>query len=163
MTKLRGKELSELYPRPKTYDELKAERETRSIARQPRFIATKCAASTALGTLTMLATYKLIESILKGGVSSPTTALAAAAFSIFLGMGSIAILGYLYSLINRYATVSMSSSNLFYACLVTIVILCSLLLTILLSSSVSYLISLAVVLFIAYVSTFVIARVLATN
>lgn len=162
MTKLRGKELSELYPRPKTYDELKAEHEARNIARQPRFIAIKCAVSTTLGTFTIFTSYKLIEFVLQGGMSSPTTALAAAAFSIFIGLGAIAILWYLYSIIDRLVTVSMSSTNLFYTCLLTIVILCSLLLKILIGS-VSYPPSLAVVLAIAYVLTLVITKLLIKN
>jgi hypothetical protein len=43
MPKLQGKELSDLYPKPKTYDQLKAEREQAQLARKPRLVAPKIA------------------------------------------------------------------------------------------------------------------------
>ena len=128
MPKLSGKDLSSLYPKPRSYDELEAERKKRELQRRPRFVALKISLWTAFGILLVPVTYWVVSHLVVSSLSSPGQAISAASFSIFLILLAGAILIYLYSLINNLAARTLLSASGLHAVLISIVIIaCSIL------------------------------------
>jgi hypothetical protein len=80
MHKANKKELSDLYPKPKTYDQLKAEREQAQLAHQPRFVAPKIALWSTFGLATVLAAYDFITHIINDIYRRPAPSFQAPPF-----------------------------------------------------------------------------------
>lgn len=105
MPNLHGKELSELYPRAKSYDELEAQRRQLALIRQPRFSAIKISAWTTLSVVTLIVGFVLINRIM-GFISGESAGpvLAAVSFTMLVALLCIAIIYYLHSLTEDVAT-----------------------------------------------------------
>lgn len=116
--------LSELYPRPKTYTELKQERVRINEIRRPKHVPLKSAGYSTGTLLAGLIAVSVITSILTGNMSSTGQVLALVCFSILVGLMAFAVIGYL--LINMNSLMSkVLISNVGYnmgICLVFILI-----------------------------------------
>lgn len=121
MPKLQGKELSVLYPKPKTYNQLKAEREEAQLARRPRFVAPKIALWSTTVMFTTLAVYGFIVSLMSN-LSSAGSVLAGTSFSFLFCLAGIAVIFYLYTLTNSLILrTSLSATTLYSALLIILV------------------------------------------
>lgn len=121
MPKLSGKELSELYPKPKTYDQLEAERKEVQLARRPRFVAPKIALWSTAAILTTLVAYGFIASLMSN-LSSAGTVLAGTSFSFLICLAGIAVIFYLYTLTNDLIVrTSLSAMTLYSVVLIILV------------------------------------------
>ena len=123
MPKLNGKELSELYPKPKTYEQLKTEREQAQLARKPRFVALKIASWSTAAVFTVLAAYNLITLIMTNRLSSAEAVLSGVSFSFLACLAAMAAIFYLYTLINALAPRTPISSTILYTALPIILVI----------------------------------------
>jgi len=121
MPKLQGKELSDLYPKPKTYDQLKAEREQVQLAHRPRFVAPKVALWSTAAIFTVLAAYGFITLIM-GHLSSAGAVISNTFFSFLVCLVGMAVIFYLYTLINGLVPRTPLSSTVLYAALFIILV-----------------------------------------
>lgn len=99
MPELRGKELSELYPKPKSFEELKSERKARLIARQPKHVSVKISAWSTLILATSLLTYSAFAALFSDTLTSTGDAFFRAGSFILIGLLAVAVIFYLYLLI----------------------------------------------------------------
>lgn len=121
MPKLNGKELSDLYPKPKTYVQLKAERKEAQLARRPQFVALKIALWATLTIPIALAAYHFIVGVMNN-LSSTGAVLAATSFSFLICLIGIAAIFYLYTLTNGLILkTSLSATTLYFALLIILV------------------------------------------
>lgn len=120
MSRLRGNDLSELYPKPKTFDERQAERAERLARRVPKFVPIKISLWATLTIPTVLTAYYLIRRIMLGGTGSTTGTLSSVSFSILTGLIGLAVLWYLFSLIGDLAYRATTAATLLYGLLATI-------------------------------------------
>ena len=117
------KELSDLYPKPKTYEQLEAERERIQQARKPKFVALKLATWSATFVFIALATYGAVTLIMNSHLSSAGAVIAGTSFSFLVCLVGMAAAFYLYTLIKSLLTkVSLSGAALFTALLVVFVL-----------------------------------------
>jgi hypothetical protein len=128
MPKLQGKELSDLYPKPKTYDQLKAEREQAQLARKPRLVAPKIALWSTATLLTVLGAYNFITLILSDHLSSAGAVISGASFSFLVCLAGMAIIFYLYTLIGSLLPRTPLSSTVLYSTLLIILVISGVLL-----------------------------------
>lgn len=114
MTKLAGKDLSSLYPTPKTFDEQRAERKRVEVALRPRHVPVKIAWWTTLGLAIAAAAYWLGAKIVSNNLSSSGEVLFSVSSAIFLGLVVLAVAIYLYGSVNKsIARLPISSTLLF--------------------------------------------------
>jgi hypothetical protein len=123
MPKLQGKGLSDLYPKPKTYDQLKAEREEVQLARRPRFVAPKIALWSTAGMFTVLAAYGLITLIINDHLSSAGAVISGTFFSFLVCLAGMAAIFYVYTLINSVISRTLISSTALYSALLIILVI----------------------------------------
>jgi hypothetical protein len=126
-----GKDLSSLYPTPKSYDELEAERELRELDRRPRFVSIKISLWTTSGVVVSLLTYQLVSYLMIDKVSSLGEAMFAVSTSILLSLTALAALLYLCSRINNLVARVLASTTALYVALASILIVTSFTLTML--------------------------------
>jgi len=117
-----GKELSDLYPKPKTYEQLKAEREQVQLARKPRFVAPKIASWSTAALFTVLAAYGFITLIMSDHLSSAGAVISGTSFSFLVCLASMAVMFYLYTLINSLVPRTSLSSTVLYVALFIILV-----------------------------------------
>lgn len=153
MSKLNGKELSELYPKQKSYDELRDEAGRRQLARQPRFTSIKIAIWASLGVFAVLMAYDLIAYIIKRSFSSPNEAIFSASFSILLSLATLAALLYFYTLINNLVAKVLVSSAILYAALVSIGIIAGFILAILMQYQFGFMLTIVPTLLFNFLAT----------
>lgn len=125
MPKLTGEELSKLYPKAKTYDELQIEREQTEEARRPRFVSLKVALWTTLIAVVAIAVYQavllLFPSFESGAVVDVMPGVCGAMLSALLGMAAVY---YLYSLIDGVASKVFLNTALLYGALLIVLCIC---------------------------------------
>jgi len=119
---LQGKELSDLYPKPKTYDQLKAEREQVQLAHRPRFVAFKIASWSTTTTFTVLAAYGFITLIMSDHLSSAGAVISGTSFSFLVCLAGMAVMFYLYTLLNSLIPRTPLSSTVLYTVLLIILV-----------------------------------------
>lgn len=134
MPKLQGKELSDLYPKPKTYDQLKAEREQVQLAHKPRFIASKIASWSTAAILTALGVYSFITLIMNDHLSSAGAVISGTSFSFLVCLVGMAVIFYLYTLINGLIPRTPLSSTVLYVALLIILVISGALMQLLVQS-----------------------------
>ncbi len=118
MPKLTGEELSKLYPRAKTYDELQQEKELRQLAQRPKLAAEKIAFCVALGVLTVFTVYTLVSrvagSFSDGSVEATMTGVCLAMLLVLFGA---AILYSIYKTIDGLVSKTIVTTPQFYTLL----------------------------------------------
>lgn len=123
MPKLTGEELSALYPKAKTYDELQEERRLRDLERRPTFVKEKIALYTSLGIPTVFVAYFIVqrtsEALFREGANTGPV-LTGVCFSILTLLVATAALYYLYTLINGLASKVFLDTSLLYLLLITV-------------------------------------------
>lgn len=148
MPKLQGKELSDLYPKPKTYDQLQAEREEVQLARRPRFVAPKIALWSTAVMFTLLAAYGFITLVMNDHLSSAGAVISGTSFSFLVCLASMAIIFYIYTLINRLIPRTSLSSTVLYTTLLIILVISGVLLQLLVQNQLNiFLAALSALLF----------------
>lgn len=95
MSKLRGKELSKLYPNPKSFNELETEQRIREERRKPRFVVLKISTWSILAIGLVIGAYWLISFIIMHNLSSAGDVIFAVFSSFFIAMATLAIVLYL--------------------------------------------------------------------
>lgn len=121
MSQLTEEELAKIYPRAKSYDELQAERAAREEERRPRFIAAKIATGATLAIPTVVITYLVaIRVTAITPTSSSMSVLAGVCIVILICIAGLAILYYLWSLIEGLASKVIANTPLLYLLLVGI-------------------------------------------
>ncbi len=125
MPKLTGEELSKLYPQAKSYEELRAEREQIKEVRRPKFVALKIALWTALIVPVALTVYHtVLRLILSIEPESIDGALFGVCLAILAAVVGLAIVYYLYSLIDGVASKIFLSTTPLYFTLAIILCAC---------------------------------------
>lgn len=104
MPKIKGEDLSSLYPYPKSFDELEAERKLRELTRRPRLVSIKIGAWTTLSAVILLVAYQTCSHLIVSSLSSAGTVIFGVFTSMLIGLAAVAAVFYLYSLINHLAT-----------------------------------------------------------
>lgn len=104
MPKIKGEDLSSLYPYPKSFDEIEAERKLRELKRRPRIISIKIGIWTTLSVVILLAAYQTCSHLIVSGLSSAGTVIFGVFTSMLIGLAAVAAVFYLYSLINHLVT-----------------------------------------------------------
>lgn len=117
MPKLTGQELSDLYPKAKTFDELQAASDEIQELHRPRFVPAKIASWTTLGVIAVLVVSRQIEGIMSNLSDDAMQVLTSVSFAGILALGAIAILLYLRSLIDELASKIIVSMPLLYTAL----------------------------------------------
>lgn len=117
MPKLTGKELSNLYPKAKTFDEMRAESKQIQELRRPRFVPAKVATWVTLGGITVLTAYYLIARIMNDLSDDAMQALTSMSFAGIIAVGAVASVFYLRSLIDGLASRIIVSMPLLYTML----------------------------------------------
>lgn len=159
MPKLQGKELSDLYPKPKTYNQLKAEREEAQLARRPRFVAPKIALWSMAVMLTTLAAYGFIASLMSN-LSSAGSVLAGTSFSFLICLAGIAVIFYLYTLTNDLILRTSLSAMTLYSVVLIILVAGGALLQLLIQNRLSTLAAVFPALVLNFIATYCAVRFL---
>ena len=103
MPKIKGEDLSSLYPYPKSFDELEAERKLRELTRRPQLVSIKIGTWTTLSAAILLAAYQTCSHLIVSGLSSAGTVIFGVFTSMLIGLAAVAAVFYLYSLTNHLA------------------------------------------------------------
>ena len=120
MTRLRGKELSKLYPYPKSYDTLQAERNRRLQSRQPRLVSVKISVSSAILLSVVLVSYQLIYNVIKENLSWYGEVIAGLSLSALIISFAIALMFFFYSVIKELAIQVFGSTTEVFTTLVIV-------------------------------------------
>lgn len=124
MPKLSGKELSELYPKAKTFDEIRNERALIAEQRRPRLVPAKVGLWTALTVPVVFTAYHLVVRVLISHIgTSAGPTLSGVSLSLLICVTAVALLWYLYSLIDGTASKVLAAMPLLYGTLTTILFL----------------------------------------
>lgn len=115
-------ELSELYPRPKTYQELRERQKRYEIESRPKRTSVKVGTCVTLGVLGVFATYYLINYLFQEGLSSQAGVIFSVFFAMFVLMVSFVVLGYLYSIVSNIMHRMLVSDILIRFCLTLIIV-----------------------------------------
>lgn len=153
MPRLRGKELSDLYPKPKTYDQLKVERERAQLARQPKFVAPKIALWSTSSVLIVFITYSLIALIMNNHLSSAGAVISGTSFSFLACLAGMAVLFYLYRLISELAS-KTSLGSVLYVALLLVLVTSGLLLQLLVRNQLNAVLAIPIVLLFNFAITY---------
>lgn len=121
MPKLTGQELSDLYPKAKTFDELQAATQEIQELRRPRLVPIKVATWVTLGVVSILVAYYLIARIMSNLSDDAMQVLTSVGLSGTIAVGAVAMVIYLRSLIDELASRIIVSMPLLYTALGTIV------------------------------------------
>ena len=120
MARLRGEELSKLYPTPKSYETLQAERNSRMQARLPKFFSIKISISSAIMLLVVLVSYQLMSRVIKDNFSSSNDVILGIFLSAIIIVFSLAIMSYFFLVIQELAVqVFGSTSEVFTTLIIT--------------------------------------------
>lgn len=114
MAKNSRKNVSSLYPTPKSYEELSTERLRRYQKRRPRFVEVKIGIGTAFGFVTILAGYNLIAQMMLGDISFGGHLLFSVSVSFLVLIITGAVLFLIFSFIDSLATSVLRSRSLLY-------------------------------------------------
>lgn len=125
MARLRGKELSELYPVPKTFEELESARIARSEIRRTKFAAVKIGCWATCVPIITGAAYWLIRGLMGGNTGSAGTALFAVCFSMLISMIALALIYYFYSLVEAVVSRIFVEPGKVYTSLIVVLFLSS--------------------------------------
>ena len=118
MPKLTGEELAKLYPRAKTYDELRMGQKQLHELRRPKYIALRTATWTALCIPTTTLTYSLLTKVGLGILSGSTVAtLSSVCLSLLLLGFAIAFIYYMWWLIDGVTSKVLITTTLLHASL----------------------------------------------
>lgn len=154
MPKLARKDLASLYPEPKTFDEIEAERKHREELQRPKLVPLKISFWTTLGIITVLVAYQIGKQVMMSSLSSAGEVIFATFFSFLIVLIVGAILLYLYiRIIDLGAKVFVITSRL-YMVLAGMVIFASVILTALVQQGVSILLATAIVSSAVFVSMY---------
>ena len=160
MPKLRGKELSDLYPKPKTYDQLKAEREEVRLAHRPRFVASKIALWSTAVMFTVLAAYGFITMIMNDHLSSAGAVISGVSFSFLVCLAGLAVIFYIYTLVNNLIPRTPLSSTILYAALLIILVISGVLMQLLAQNQLNIFLAMFSALLFNFVVTYFAVRFL---
>ena len=105
--------LSDLYPKPKTYIELRQERQKIRELRRPKLVALKVAGYVSTVIAGTLVAVNIIIGLISQDLSSAGTALAAVCASVIISMILLAVVGYAYVTVKNLARIVMDSTELF--------------------------------------------------
>lgn len=160
MPKLQGKELSDLYPKPKTYDQLKAEREEDQLARRPRLVAPKIALWSTAIMFTVLVAYGFITLIMNDHLSSAGAVISGVSFSFLVCLTSMAVIFYVYTLLNSLVPKTPLSSTVLYAALLIILVISGVLMQLLVQNQLNIFLAMFSALLFNFVITYFAVRFL---
>jgi len=146
MRRLRGKELSSLYPTPKSFETLRAERNGRLRTRQPRLVALKISISSGIILLVVLLSYHLISRVIKGNLSSYGEVIAGLSLSMLILTFALAIIFYFYLVIQDIASRIFGSSSEVFTTLIFIWFLCAIGLALLSEAHIDSILSIIILL-----------------
>ena len=125
MPRLTGEELSKLYPKAKTYDELQAKHEKIKEIRRPKFVALKIASLTTLIAAAGLGVYATILWLLPSFESGSTgTTMFGVCVALLSAVFGIAAAYYLYSLIDGIASKVFINTTPLYVTLALMLCVC---------------------------------------
>lgn len=131
MPRLTEEDLASLYPKPKSFDEVEAERKFREIGRRPRFVPAKISAWTTLGIAVVLAAQWLGSNITIKPLASVGDVLLGVTTSTLLILTTMVSLYYLYTLISTLIQKTPVSIAKFYTTLTLILVIAGFMLTLL--------------------------------
>lgn len=122
MPKPAKQDLSSLYPRPKSFDELKAEREQRQLMRRPRNVPLKVSAH-ILGLLVLpVLIYGIVSYIVARNLSSTGVVMFSVSLSILATLAIVAILFYMVAAIKNLISAVLIEVTRVYVTLSVIVL-----------------------------------------
>lgn len=119
MARLRGEELSKLYPTPKSYETLQAERNSRMQARLPKFFSVKISISSSIMLLVFLVSYQLMSRVIKDNFSSSNDVILGIFLSAMIIVFSLAIISYFFLVIQELAVQIFGSTSEVFTTLIT--------------------------------------------
>lgn len=160
MSKLSGKELSDLYPKPKTYEQLKVEQEQAAPARKPRFVAPKIALWSASAIFTVLVAYEFIVFFIGSNLDSSFAVISGVSASFLVCAAAMAVLFYLYTLAGNLLRKTLLSSTVLYVSLSIVLIACGYVLQVLLQNQLPLAIAGAIVLLVTFSITYFVTKFL---
>lgn len=97
MNKLSEKDIASIYPTPKTYDELQAERVQRELTRRPKNVPARVGGWTTLGIVTILGVQQIVPYVTAFDLSSAGGVLFGVTFSLLAVLATGVMLYYLYT------------------------------------------------------------------
>lgn len=121
MNKLSEKDIASIYPTPKTYDELQAERVQRELSRRPKNVPAKIAGWTTLGIVTVLAVRQIVPYVTSYDLSSAGGVLFGVTFSLLAVLATGALLYYLYTQTRGLIDRALDSPGRVYVQLIVVV------------------------------------------
>lgn len=114
MTQLTEEDLAKIYPTPKTYDQLEAEKKQREEEARPKFVALKIASWMTLSVPTVIITWYATRHIVATfRAPSSMAILAGVCLTMLVCIAGLAILYYLWWLIEKLAYKTMVATSLF--------------------------------------------------
>lgn len=163
MSKLRGKDLTSLYPEPKSYDEINDERNLRKLEGRPRFVSQKISACATLAILVPLAIHKATYHIVESNLSSTGGVMFSVFFSVLSTLVAFGAFFYFYSYINGLASRILVSTTVLYLAIVPIaLIVASILLKLTQPADVNLLLVTVVLLF-DLIATYLVTKLVLKN
>lgn len=120
MLKATKEDLSSLYPKAKSFNEIQTKRKLRQLRKQPRFVAMKISSWLILGIVATLMAYSLASYLVQNNVNSEELSITTASLSILIASINLAILLYLYTLINNLLSRSLATPKLALAMLIVL-------------------------------------------
>lgn len=152
------KDLSSLYPQPKSFDDLERERQLRESRRRPRWVPAKIGLWATLAVATLLAAYQCMVYMVTINLSSAGEVLFGVSLSVLLGLAVAAVATYLYWLIGSLAARVLPSTVPLYAVLGAVTILAGIALTLFVRDQSATVVTIGLVLLLHFA-----AACLATN
>lgn len=124
MPRLTGEELSELYPKAKSFDQLRAESAQLQELRRPRLVALRIALCTTVCAVALLIAYRLIiHTIPTSQNNDPQVALVGVGMIGLILAATLAVLWYLRSLIENVVSKTIAAPALLYTSLIAALLL----------------------------------------